>query len=101
MGLDLGGLNHTLHSVTRPYGRAQGVNPLGRGQVSLRNPDKGASLSEIINLNHARKAKARKDSRSEAAQNRAKFGRTKADKTLEAAQAEKAARALDQAKRED
>ena len=58
-------------------------------------------MSEIVNLNRARKAKARKDSSKQAAENRARFGRSKADRSLEAARAEKAARALDQAKREE
>ena len=53
-----------------------------------------------INLNQARKAKARADAGVQAAQNRLKFGRTKAEKTLAKAQADKAARALDQIKRE-
>jgi hypothetical protein len=53
-----------------------------------------------INLNQARKAKARADAQAQAAQNRAAFGRTKVEKTLAKAKADKAARALDQAKRE-
>jgi hypothetical protein len=75
--------------------------PAWRRPSFIEQPGKGASLTEIINLNRARKAKARKDSRTQAAENRAKFGRTKVDKTVEAARAEKAARALDQAKREE
>lgn len=58
-------------------------------------------MAEILNLNQARKAKAKTDAKSKAAENRAKFGRTKADKALDAARADKLKRDLDGAKRED
>jgi hypothetical protein len=58
-------------------------------------------MAEILNLNQARKAKLKTDARSQAAENRAKFGRTKADKALDAARADKLKRDLDGAKRED
>ena len=58
-------------------------------------------MADIVNLNQARKAKAKADGKVLAAENRAKFGRTKAQKTLEAARAEKLRRDLDGAKRED
>jgi hypothetical protein len=58
-------------------------------------------MAEILNLNQARKAKAKTDAQTKAAENRAKFGRTKADKALEAARADKLKRELDGAKRED
>jgi hypothetical protein len=57
-------------------------------------------MADIINLRMARKAKARADSAAKADENRARFGRTKAEKASDAAMREKAARALDQAKRE-
>lgn len=57
-------------------------------------------MAEPINLNKARKAKARADKETVAAENRAKFGRTKAEKLADKAQAERAARKLDQSKRE-
>ncbi|MEI9963681.1 MAG: DUF4169 family protein [Caulobacteraceae bacterium] len=57
-------------------------------------------MGETINLNRARKAKARQDAEAKAAGNRARFGRTKAERSLEAARAEKAARDLDAGKRE-
>jgi hypothetical protein len=53
-----------------------------------------------INLNKARKAKARADADAKAAENRVKFGRTKAEKRLAALDAEKAARGLEGHKRE-
>jgi len=53
-----------------------------------------------INLNKARKAKARADAETQAVRNRAKFGRTKAQKQVEAADAERATRELDGRKRE-
>ena len=43
-------------------------------------------MAEIINLRQARKAKARTVKEADAAANRAKFGRTKAEKDAEAAQ---------------
>ncbi len=58
-------------------------------------------MAEILNLNQARKAKAKTGAKTQAAENRAKFGRTKADKALEAARADKLKRDLDGAKRED
>ena len=58
-------------------------------------------MAEILNLNRARKAKAKTDAQTKAAENRAKFGRAKADKALDAARADKLKRDLDGAKRED
>ena len=58
-------------------------------------------MAEILNLNQARKAKARTDAKTKAVENRAKFGRTKADKTLDAARADKLKRDLDGAKRDE
>ncbi|PLR28416.1 DUF4169 domain-containing protein [Caulobacter zeae] len=58
-------------------------------------------MAEILNLNHARKAKAKTNAKQTAAENRARFGRTKAEKTLDSARAEKLSRALDGAKREE
>ncbi|MBO9709629.1 MAG: DUF4169 family protein [Caulobacter sp.] len=58
-------------------------------------------MAEIVNLNQARKAKAKDAARTKAVENRAKFGRTKADKALDAAKADKLRRDLDGAKRED
>ena len=52
-------------------------------------------MAEVVNLRSARKAKTRDAARKQGDANAAKFGRTKADKDLAAAQAEKAARDLD------
>ena len=57
-------------------------------------------MSEPINLNKARKAKARVSKEVDAAANRAKFGRTKAQKAADKREAERAALRLDQTKRE-
>jgi hypothetical protein len=54
----------------------------------------------VVNLNKARKARARAGAQAQAAENRARFGRTKAQKTLDKARAEKAASDLDAGKRE-
>ena len=58
-------------------------------------------MAEILNLNRARKAKARTDDKVAAAENRARHGRSKADKALEAARAARLQRELDGARRED
>ena len=58
-------------------------------------------MVEPINLNKARKARARAGDKRQAAENRANFGRGKAEKEVTALEAERARRALDQAKRED
>jgi hypothetical protein len=58
-------------------------------------------MAEILNLNQARKAKAKTAAKTQAAENRAKFGRAKADKALDAARADKLKRDLDGAKREE
>lgn len=58
-------------------------------------------MAEIVNLNRARKAKAREGAKAKASENRAAFGRTKAERELEKARAEKAARALEGKKREE
>lgn len=57
-------------------------------------------MSNIVNLNKARKLKDRQDAGDQAKQNRVKFGRSKTEKTSAKAQADKARRALDGAKRE-
>ena len=53
-----------------------------------------------INLNKARKAKVKAAAEALAVENRVRFGRTKAEKTLDQAQAAKTAKALEQSKRE-
>jgi hypothetical protein len=58
-------------------------------------------MAEPTNLNRARKARAKAEAEAEAAANRLRFGRTKAQKAKDAAEKDKLARALDQARRED
>jgi hypothetical protein len=55
----------------------------------------------VVNLNQARKERHRKDKAAAAKANRAKFGRTAAEKAQEKARAEQLQRGLDQAIRED
>ena len=55
-------------------------------------------MAEIINLNKARKAKAAVDKAARADANRARFGRTKAQKQAEAEEAYRAAKLLDDSK---
>ena len=57
-------------------------------------------MAEVINLRQVKKQAARKAARSNAGANTAKHGRTKAERELEKARAEKAAKALDGHKRE-
>ena len=58
------------------------------------------AMTTPINLNKTRKERAKAEANSKAAMNRIAFGRTKAEKKLEAARKDKAAKALDAAKRE-
>ena len=58
-------------------------------------------MAEPINLNRARKARARALDEAQAGVNRVKFGRTKAEKAAAEAEAARLARALDQARRGD
>ena len=55
-------------------------------------------MSNIVNLRRARKQKRRADKDQTAVENRARFGRTKAERQREDAQSELDARTLDGAK---
>ena len=57
-------------------------------------------MAEPINLNKARKDRAKADKSARAAANRARFGRTPLQKALDAAEAEMRAKTLDQSKRD-
>lgn len=57
-------------------------------------------MAEIVNLRTVRKAKAKAEHANEAQANRAKFGRTKAEKARDQAEAERAVRAIDGALRD-
>ncbi|GAD57732.1 MAG: phage protein D [Limimaricola cinnabarinus] len=54
-----------------------------------------------VNLNQFRKQKARAENRARADANAAKFGRSKAEKARDAAEADAAARRLDGHRRDD
>lgn len=62
--------------------------------------DSTTIMSNVVNLNKARKLKARKDAEQQAAENRIKFGRTKAQKQLNDAESAAAKIKLDHLKRE-
>ncbi len=57
-------------------------------------------MARVVNLNKARKAKAKTQRRAKAEENAVAFGRTKAQKQRDAAEAAKAARDLEGHKRE-
>ncbi|PSL17286.1 DUF4169 family protein [Shimia abyssi] len=57
-------------------------------------------MSTVTNLNQFRKSKARVNKKTRADENAVKFGRTKAQKSLEKARAEKTTRDLDGKERE-
>ncbi len=57
-------------------------------------------MAEIINLNKARKKKTREAAVAQADVNRVKFGRTREQKALEAAQTKEAQQKLDRLRRE-
>ena len=58
-------------------------------------------MAEIVNLRTVKKQAARAAARVKASENAARFGQTKAERDLEQAKAEKAARDLDAHQRED
>jgi hypothetical protein len=57
-------------------------------------------MAEIVNLRTVKKQAARAAARATASENAARFGQTKAERDLEQAKAEKAARDLDAHKRD-
>jgi hypothetical protein len=59
------------------------------------------TMADILSLSKARKAKARAAKEATAAENRVKFGRTKAEREAEAARDALAQKRLDGAKREE
>ena len=58
-------------------------------------------MSEIVNLNKARKARARADGKARADANAVKFGRTKTEKSLDKSKADKARSDLDAHRRDE
>lgn len=58
-------------------------------------------MAEIVNLRLARKARDRDVAAGKAVENRARHGRNKAERARDAAEAERLARTVDGAKRED
>jgi hypothetical protein len=58
-------------------------------------------MADIVNLRAVRKRKSREAEKVYAAENRMKFGRTKAEKQLEKAKAERESKNIDAHKRED
>ncbi|HSV02192.1 MAG TPA: DUF4169 family protein [Phenylobacterium sp.] len=57
-------------------------------------------MAEPINLNKARKSRVRSQAKTEAARNRVRFGRTKAEAQLSRLEAERAARGHEAKKRD-
>lgn len=57
-------------------------------------------MAEPINLNRARKAREKAQAKTAAAENRVRFGRTKAEKTVSKLEAERALRDLEGKKRD-
>lgn len=51
--------------------------------------------AELVNLRRARKARLREEDERRAAENRARFGRPRAERDAQSAEADRAARALD------
>ncbi|QXT36437.1 DUF4169 family protein [Sphingomonas sanguinis] len=58
-------------------------------------------MGEVVNFRQARKGLARKAAEQQAAENRVRFGRTKAEKWRDAVEQERVRKELDGAKRED
>lgn len=57
-------------------------------------------MSKVVNLNRFRKQKARMAAQQQAAENRLRFGRSKAEKALDTAAGEEARRRLDGLRRD-
>lgn len=57
-------------------------------------------MADIINLRHARKLRARRAAEAEATENRARFGRTKAEKARDDLAASRLRSAMDGARRD-
>lgn len=53
------------------------------------------TLGDVVNLHRARKSRARTQAQAEAAENRVRFGRTKAERGAQAAEEQLKARRLD------
>jgi hypothetical protein len=85
------------------------LSPLGKGchaqfaglLARCRHRNYDVPMGNVINLRQARKARQRTDKAREAEANRAKFGRTKAQKAADAAEEQKKTSRLDGAYRED
>ncbi|MDF7774245.1 DUF4169 family protein [Sphingomonas sp. AOB5] len=58
-------------------------------------------MAEIINLNKARKARAKAANQAKAVENRARFGRTKVQKQADGEQYVRIGKLLDESKREE
>jgi hypothetical protein len=58
-------------------------------------------VTNVVNLNKAKKGRSRTAAKAQAAENRVRFGRAKGEKVAAKAEADKALRLLDGAKRED
>lgn len=58
-------------------------------------------MADVVNLNRARKARARAADKAKAAENRVRFGRSKAEKAASNLDRIRAERALDGHERED
>lgn len=58
-------------------------------------------MAELINLNKARKAKARATDKAQASENRVRFGQTKGQKAATKLDAERVRRELEGKKRDD
>lgn len=58
-------------------------------------------MAEIVSLSKLRKTRLRTDKERQATENRAKFGRTKAEKQRDATEQARAAKQVDAHKRED
>lgn len=58
-------------------------------------------MGEVVNFRQARKGLVRRAAEQQAAENRARFGRSKAEKQRDAAEQERIRKKLDGAKRED
>jgi Domain of unknown function (DUF4169)/CcdB protein len=88
-----------LKSYVKSLGRER--HRVIRSIDTLFSEARGLGMADIINLRHVRKGKARAEKEARAAENRAKFGRTKEERRLGEAREHLAERRIEAHRRDD
>jgi hypothetical protein len=85
-------------NIARPIRRLGADKESGHSRASLSSRALSETMGDLVNLRIVRKRTARRQAAQRAAENRLAFGRTKSERALETARAEKARRTLDAAR---